>query len=217
MNYREWAILGLTKPGKSQGGLAKHLGLDPAQVTRMLTAKGKPRRIQADELAKIAEYLNEPLPAHEEPITAKPEAISGTRPPPQFFDERDTMPVYAAAEGGKGHLIISQDEIDRIPRPHTLKGIRGAYGVLITGESMVPAYRPGDIAWVNPILPPIWGSDVILFHVQENGDREALIKYLTGISSKEWAVEQWNPAKKFKLSKTEWPDCHAVVGCFRRR
>jgi len=85
------------------------------------------------------------------------------KPAPEFFNKTDKMPVYAAAEGGGGHLIISHDEIDRIPRPHTLEGIKEAYGILVTGDSMVPAYGPGDIAWVNPRLPPMRETDVILY------------------------------------------------------
>jgi transcriptional regulator with XRE-family HTH domain len=56
---REWLNRGLKKPGKSQAGLARHLGLAAPQMNR--AAKGT-RRIQLAELARIAEYLEEPVP-----------------------------------------------------------------------------------------------------------------------------------------------------------
>lgn len=52
--YIEWLRIGLKKPGKTQIGLATHLGLAHPQVTQML--KGR-RRLKVGEVSKIAEYL----------------------------------------------------------------------------------------------------------------------------------------------------------------
>src|SRR5690606_18709026 len=75
-----------------------------------------------------------------------------------------TMPVYAAAMGGDGHVIVSFDEIDRVKRPAELENVKGGYGLLIKGTSMVPALNEGDTALVNPHLPPARGANVILYH-----------------------------------------------------
>jgi transcriptional regulator with XRE-family HTH domain len=55
----EWIRSGLRKPGKTQQGLADALGRAPQTVTNIL--KGT-REIAASELAKIASYLEEPVP-----------------------------------------------------------------------------------------------------------------------------------------------------------
>lgn len=63
--YAEWVKRGLDKPGKSGKGLAAALGISETSVSRIHTVPpGKNlRRIQATELQKIAEYLEEDIPS----------------------------------------------------------------------------------------------------------------------------------------------------------
>ncbi|MCP5081099.1 MAG: helix-turn-helix domain-containing protein [Alphaproteobacteria bacterium] len=60
---REWLKKGFKKPGKSQTGLAKVLGVDQSVVSKMASGV---RKISAQELFKIARYLDEPIPASED-------------------------------------------------------------------------------------------------------------------------------------------------------
>lgn len=122
------------------------------------------------------------------------------------------VPVYAAAQGGEGHLIIDFHPIDEVTPPEDIARVRGAYGILIVGESMVPAYRPGDIAWVNPHKPPERDTDVVLYHVPPNGEAEAIIKMLIGFSPREWKLRQYQPPKDFTESTADWTVCHRIVG-----
>ena len=142
--------------------------------------------------------------------------VMGFQPPPILMNERDRMPVYAATEGGDGHLVVSTDEIDRVPRPYTLENIPEAYAILVTGESMIPAYKPGDYAWVNPRLPPMKGHDCILYSVNENDEAVATIKEMVSWNASTWTVCQHNPAKTFPLERGVWNKHHRVVGNFRR-
>ncbi|GGD31066.1 LexA family transcriptional regulator [Aureimonas glaciei] len=127
------------------------------------------------------------------------------------------FPVYAAAQGGNGHLIVSFDAIDWVKRPAPLARVKGGYGLLIDGESMTPAFRPGDTALVHPHLPPERGTDVILYHTPPDGEAEAIIKHLIGFSDREWTLEQYRPPEEFKEFRQEWPICHRVVGKYSRR
>jgi len=54
--FAKWLKSALTRPGLSQRGLARHLGLDPNQVSRMVHGKRKP---QIDEIESIASYVGE--------------------------------------------------------------------------------------------------------------------------------------------------------------
>lgn len=54
-----WLAAGLDKRGKTQTGLANHLGLDQPRISEMLRRK---RRFQATEIPKIAEYIEQPPP-----------------------------------------------------------------------------------------------------------------------------------------------------------
>lgn len=128
------------------------------------------------------------------------------------------LPIYAAAMGGNGHTIIGSEAVDYVKRPSSLQNVRGGYGILIVGESMVPAYWPGDMALVNPLLPSARDSDVILYHTPPDGhEAEAMIKRLIGINDRDWTLEQYRPAKEFKISRVEWPICHRIVGRYNAR
>jgi phage repressor protein C with HTH and peptisase S24 domain len=122
------------------------------------------------------------------------------------------VPIYSAAQGGEGHLIIDHTLIDELPPPEELLYVRDPYGILIVGESMVPAYRPGDIAWVNPHKLPERDTDVVLYHVPPHGEAEAIIKTLVSWSPQEWKLRQYQPPLDFTESIIDWPICHRIVG-----
>lgn len=58
-HYLDWIRENLKKPGKTQSGLAAHLGIAHPQITQLL--KGA-RKLKVDELPRIAEYLEADLP-----------------------------------------------------------------------------------------------------------------------------------------------------------
>lgn len=128
------------------------------------------------------------------------------------------MPVFAAAQGGDGHIIVSFEQIDEIKRPAELENVRGGYGLLIKGTSMEPAINEGDMALVNPHLPPARGKNVILYHTPpDGGEVEAIVKQLVSWNDREWSLKQWNPASEFKEFRQEWPICHRLVGTYYGR
>lgn len=146
------------------------------------------------------------------PDTFKPKIIPGSE-----LVSSETMPVYAAAQGGDGHLVVAFDEVDRVKRPSALQSVKGGYGLLVTGESMIPAFRPGETALVHPHLPPMRDTDVILYHVPPHNEAEAMIKRLIGFNDQQWTLEQYNPYLKFKEYRQEWQTCHRVVGKYSAR
>jgi transcriptional regulator with XRE-family HTH domain len=136
-------------------------------------------------------------------------------PPPAILGERD-LPVYAAVEGGPGEITVSTDPIDMVPRPWYLGSVRDGYAVLVVGESMVPAFRPGEMAIVNPRLAPLRNKDHILVKEAADGSFRATIKHLLNWSDEDWKLEQFNPPpgaeRVFTLSRQEWRKALRVVG-----
>lgn len=128
---------------------------------------------------------------------------------------RADFKIFGTAEGGAGAVILSSDPIESREWPDVLVGVPGGYGLLITGTSMIPALRPGDIALVHPHLPARPDDEVILQR-EDHGTRHGMVKTLIRQSATEYKLKQWNPAKEFTRSKKEWPLCHLVVGKFRR-
>lgn len=153
--------------------------------------------VTADEVWALGGSVGHP------PVIVEPEP-----PPPKT----PFVPIFSAAQGGKGHIIIDLNPIDEARPPDELLRVRDAYGILIVGESMVPAYRPGDVAWVNPHKPVERDTDVVLYHVPPHGEAEAIIKTLIGISQREWKLRQYQPPRDFTESVADWPICHRIVG-----
>lgn len=159
--------------------------------------------INADPLA--SQKLKNPSPAPEEPIEniiTKVETPLGAR----------DLPVFAAVEGGDGDLVVSTEPVDLVPRPWYLGEVKDGYGVIVTGESMYPAYEPGDTAIVNPRLPYLRGKVHIFTCESENSHFRASIKVLVKVTQTEWIVEQHNPPKQFALPRSIWTHARRVVG-----
>jgi hypothetical protein len=137
------------------------------------------------------------------------------RAPPLLLGSRD-LKVFAAVEGGSGTMVVSTEPIEVVPRPWYLREVKDGFGVLVVGESMVPAYEPGDIAIVNPRLPPMRGKDVILISGEQAGEFTATIKRLEKWTATHWHLRQFNPSdgqkETFTLSKVDWPKVYRVVG-----
>lgn len=176
------------------------------RIEEALLGKGVPP-ISREEIWALAG------PEFAEAAALKPQ---GSTPGLPSFGRRD-LPVYAAAMGGDGHIVITFDPIEYHERPSYLEHVSDGYGVYIVGDSMVPAYRPGDIAYVNPRAPLLKDTDVVLFHNPPDKEAECIIKQLNGWNDKAWTLEQFRPALEFEVDRIDWPICHRVMGRHNRR
>ena len=200
----------------SQADLGRQVGVSQATIDKIEaghTARSRYLPLIAVKLGLALEDLDPALAGLGGPATAS--LIPGAN----LIGERD-FPIYASAEGGLGQIILSSDAVDVMPRPAPLSHVKGAYGLYITGESMVPEFEPGDIAMVNPHLPLV--ADVTcIFYGEREGAARATIKRLIRQTADVWHVKQWNPPEgmkpQFTLPKAEWAVCHRVLGKFSRR
>jgi transcriptional regulator with XRE-family HTH domain len=66
--YLDWIREGLKQPGKTQTGLASHLGIAHPQITQLLKER---RNLKVSEIPRIAEYLGiDPPSSDVTPVTA---------------------------------------------------------------------------------------------------------------------------------------------------
>ena len=201
------------KLGESLSSLSKKLGKNHAylqQFVKRHVPAELPEGIRA-ELAGLLSVEEMKLRGPTAELAAKAVSSSGQRPPLQFLGERD-LPVYASAEGGAGTMVISTDPIEMVPRPWYLGNVREGYAVLVIGDSMEPSFEAGDLAVVNPRLPPMRNKNVILVADEHEGGFTATIKRLLGWTDREWRLRQFNPKKDFALPRKEWPKALRVVG-----
>lgn len=211
------------RPGMSQGKLATEFGINRVSVSNWETNETRP---DPDKLPRLAELLQVDLkwlmegkgraPAPLPQAPARPVGPRRLTPGIQAGPDRD-LPLYAAAMGGEGHVIVTFDPIDWVKRPDRLDRVKDGYGILIVGNSMSPAYREGDIALIHPHLPPAHDSDVVLYRVPPVEDAEAIIKHLVSWDDRRWRLEQYDPAKQFAEMRAHWQVCHRVVGRYNAR
>ena len=199
--------------GMSQDDLARAVGLTQPSIVKIESG----RTVRSKYLPEIRQQLN----IEQNYAAASVAAVDGPvhyKALPIIVDAINTIPLFASAEGGEGALVISAEEIDRVPRPYTLEHVKEAYAILIEGESMDPAFEPGDIAWVNPQLGARRNHDVILYGSDRvDGEARALIKRIVSATDENWTVRQYNPPKQFSLSRAKWGICHRVVGKLSKR
>lgn len=127
------------------------------------------------------------------------------------------MPIYASTEGGDGAIVINFDPVDYVKWPAPLLHVKEGFGVIVSEESMFPAYEPGDIALVNPRVQPRRDQDCVLLSHEGGSKIRSLIKRFKGATPTIWRVSQWNPNEDFELAKSEWPRCWLVTGRYNSR
>jgi phage repressor protein C with HTH and peptisase S24 domain len=181
--------------GLSQADLGRAIGVSQPAIKKIEAGQ----TLKSRYLHDIEQFLGIATPA---PAGARPSAVENER----------VLPVYSAVEGGSGEMVISTDPIDEVPRPWYLKGIKNGYAVVVVGESMAPAFEPGDIVVVNPRAPAVREKHAIFVGGEEQGEFRAAIKRLIRSTDKVWRVRQYNPEKEFDLSKKDWPRALRVVG-----
>lgn len=134
-------------------------------------------------------------------------------PSATLFGDMD-LPVFGTAQGGDGALIITDRAVDYVARPSVLLRVADGYGMIVTGDSMEPALKPGSTALVNPHLPPRIG-DLCLFRChKDDGSTLAAVKEYRGETDSHWKVRQYNPPRDFTFKKSDWQDRHRIVGTY---
>jgi len=127
------------------------------------------------------------------------------------------LPVYGSALGGPdGEMIVSFEPIEWVRRPAPLEGVNGGFGFYMIGESMSPAFEPGDMILCHPTRPPYAGQDVLVIR-RLDGGQHALVKRLVRIDGGGLRLRQFNPACEFDVPREDVVSFHLVVGKYSRR
>jgi phage repressor protein C with HTH and peptisase S24 domain len=195
--------------GWSQADLAKKIGISQPAIKKIEGGETRTSKF----LPRIGVVLDIPL-NELDPTLDRP--IDAVIPKEHLQESGRDFPIHAVAEGGAGTIIVDSAPVDWAPRPSPLARVPRAYGLLIVGESMLPEYRPGETALVNPNLPVIAG-EVYIFYAEREGEAKASIKQLRRATATEWQVSQHNPKKEFVLPKRDWQWAHRVIGKYSRQ
>ena len=139
---------GLSRPGKTQKGLAAALGLDNSQVSRLLAGK---RNLRANEIPIILAYLEmggAPGPGRTRTTVPEIVQIGGDRFAmlPFYKTSASAGPGLEAEDGAPVHRIAFRADWLRLV---TRGSISDLVVLTVDGDSMEPTLRPGDTVLVD--------------------------------------------------------------------
>ncbi len=131
--------------------------------------------------------------------------------------DRD-LPVFGSALGGPdGEMLVSFEPIEWVRRPAPLEGVKGGFGFYMIGESMSPAFEPGDMVLCHPTKPPFSGQDVLVIRQCDGGGQHALVKRLVRMDGGGVRLRQYSPPDEFDVPREDLVSIHLVVGKYSRR
>jgi phage repressor protein C with HTH and peptisase S24 domain len=195
--------------GLSASGLAKRSGLDATTFnpSKRRMPDGRARWPSTESIAKVLDATGASLEAFTALVTGARALSSGSTP-------RSTgrrIPLIGLAQaGGEGYFDDGGYPVgggwDEVSLPEI--GDPNAYALEISGDSMEPVYRDGDMVIVSPAAPIRRGDRVV---VRTTGG-EVMAKQLTRRSARRVELKSLNPAHpdySFDLSEVMWT--HRII------
>ena len=192
-----WAALDrlAERAGMSPSGLARRAGLDPTTFnkSKRITADGRERWPSTESVAKALAATNASIDTFVQLIG------DGAR-------GAQSVPLLGLAQAGAGGYFDDcgfptgkgWDEIP-LPSPND----EHAYALEISGDSMRPAYRDGDVIVVSPGTPIRRGDRVV---VRTTGG-EVMVKELKRRTTRTLELQSLNPAhadRVLSADDVEW-------------
>src|SRR5262245_3390915 len=171
------------RAGVSPSGLARRAGLDPTTFnkSKRITADGRERWPSTESVSKALAATNSSIDTFVQLIG------DGARSLP-------SVPLLGLAQAGSGgHFDESGFPAgrgwDEVALPQASD--EHAYALGISGDSMKPAYRDGDIIVVSPGTPIRRGDRVVL----KTSDGEVMVKELKRRTTRTLELQSLNPAQ----------------------
>lgn len=122
----------------------------------------------------------------------------------------DQIPVHSIAKAGPGQPMFLEDgPIEWTDRPGFLSRVQDAYAVYVSGDSMYPRYRSGQVLYVHPHRPPAAGTGVVVVTM----GNDVLIKEWVREDLASIFLKEYRPREReFDLPRSDIASVHAVVG-----
>jgi phage repressor protein C with HTH and peptisase S24 domain len=171
------------RAGMSPSGLAKRAGLDPTTFnkSKRVTADGRERWPSTESVSKALAATNSSIDTFVQLIG------DGAR-------GAQSVPLLGLAQAGSGGYFDDSGfpagkGWDEVALPSTSD--EHAYALEISGDSMKPAYRDGDIIVVSPGTPIRRGDRVV---VKTSGG-EVMVKEMKRRTTKTLELQSLNPVQ----------------------
>lgn len=194
--------------GLSASGLARRAGLDPTSFnpSKRRMGDGRSRWPSTESIAKVLDATGASLDDFTALVTGARALATGAG---RTTARRIPLIGFAQA-GGEGYFGDAGYPIgvgwDEISLPDVADP--NAYGLEISGDSMEPVYRDGDLVVVSPAAPIRRGDRVVL---RSNGG-EVMAKQLARRSARRVELRSLNPSFPdyvFELGEVAW--IHRII------
>ena len=183
------------RAGLSASGLAKKAGLDPTTFnkSKRITVEGRPRWPSTESVAKALAATNVSIDTFVQLIEDAPRTVQ-------------SVPLLGLAQAGAGGYFTdggfpAGKGWDEVGLPSV--NDEHAYALEISGDSMKPAYRDGDIIVVSPGAQIRKGDRVVV----KTKDGEIMVKELKRRTSRTLELQSLNPNhvdRVLPASDVEW-------------
>ncbi len=183
------------RAGFSPSGLAKRAGLDPTTFnkSKRITGDGRERWPSTESVSKALAATNSSIETFVQLIG------DGTR-------GAQSVPLLGFAQAGSGGYFDDSGfpagkGWDEVALPSA--GDEHAYALEISGDSMKPTYRDGDIIVVSPGTPIRRGDRVVV----KTAGGEVMVKELKRRTAKLLELQSINPAhadRTLDANEVEW-------------
>ena len=124
------------------------------------------------------------------------------------------LPVMGNAScGDDGLFELNGQILDHVRRPPRLMGVKDAYALWISGESMAPWREHGGLVVVHP-HQPVRVNDYVVVQLKSDGtdgNRPAYIKRLLRRTGSSLVLLQHNPRKEITLALSKVSAVHRIL------
>lgn len=178
----------------SASGLARKSGLDPTTFnpSKRFTAAGRERWPSTESIAKILKCTNTNVDDFMSLLVDQPVTVNIDDVNYRDIISQKGIPLIGSAQAGEGGFFDDSG----FPVGHGWETINfsipendTAYALRVSGDSMLPLYRDGDVLVVDPTTSIHKGDRV----VAKTRDGEIFAKILAKRSSRELEFKSANP------------------------
>jgi len=192
--------------GMTMAALAERIGVTQPAISQWESGRERPGRETLQRLAGALGVTAEALA-----LRAGAQSATATLSPLQLPAD---VPVLGTAVGGdSGDFSFNGMVVDYVRRPQGVAQMRNIYALWVTGDSMAPWNRRGDLIYVTPTRPPVPGDHVVVelagVHAHEAGT--AMVKLLAGQTPTQYRLRQYNPERDFTIARTRVKAIHKVL------
>lgn len=190
--------------GVSPTKLAIACGLAPSTINRPLNDPKWSGGMNRGTLTKISSKTGVDVPA----LYAIPldEPLGLRIPLPRRGNL--TLPVRGTEmTGTDGAFALSGVVVDEVAKPPKLERVEDAYAIYMRGAYMEPKYEEGQLLYINPSMPAIVGSYIVLILK----DGRAFVRRLVRRDEDKIVIEQLNPQRNITRRLVEISAIHRIV------